>query len=298
MDRPMRALSGGWRVRAALAAALFAKPDVLLLDEPTNHLSIAAVLWLARELSCSSTWQSRVVVVVSHDRHVLDAATTDSLHISGAARKLTLHRMCYSAWAEKREEQQKALQKRAQLRNEKKTKLEAYAGHGFKHGGSSSQINMMQRKANEAAKLDEEGGGGGGDGGSRGGRRAPVEPRRRRKTSRADRAARGRGVQVPRDGQRPIRERRHGPRQRLPRVPSRRKRRRKDDAGEGHARAFGANARAGHRGSGGEGGARQPAPRGPARVRQDPARVHAGQVSGRRSFSTSRIFDRTSRGAV
>ncbi|ACO60757.1 ABC transporter/cobalt transport family protein [Micromonas commoda] len=156
MDRPMRALSGGWRVRAALAAALFAKPDVLLLDEPTNHLSIAAVLWLARELSCSSTWQSRVVVVVSHDRHFLDAATTDSMHISGAARKLTLHRMCYSAWAEKREEQQKALQKRAQLRNEKKTKLEAYAGHGFKYGGSSSQINMMQRKANEAAKLDEE----------------------------------------------------------------------------------------------------------------------------------------------
>ena len=42
------------------------------------------------------------------------------------------------------------------LRDEKKAKLEAYAGHGFKYGGSSSQINMMQRKANEAAKLDEE----------------------------------------------------------------------------------------------------------------------------------------------
>ena len=155
-SRKMRALSGGWRVRVALAAALFAKPDVLLLDEPTNHLSVAAVLWLARELSVSKTWRTRAVVVVSHDRHFLDAATTDSLHISGAARRLTAHRMCYSAWAAKRAEQQLALERRRALRDEKKKTLEGYAGHGFKYGGSSSQINMMQRKANEAAKLDEE----------------------------------------------------------------------------------------------------------------------------------------------
>ena len=114
------------------------------------------MLWLARELSTADAWKSRVIVVVSHDRHFLDACTTDSLHISGAARRLTHHRMCYSAWAAKREEQQKALGRRVTLRDEKKAKLEAYAGHGFKYGGSSSQINMMQRKANEAAKLDEE----------------------------------------------------------------------------------------------------------------------------------------------
>ena len=48
--RPISALSGGWRVRTMLAAAIFGKPDMLLLDEPTNHLSIGAVLWLAREL--------------------------------------------------------------------------------------------------------------------------------------------------------------------------------------------------------------------------------------------------------
>ena len=88
--RPMNALSGGWRVRTALAAAIFARPDLLLLDEPTNHLSIAAVLWLSRELCTNTTWQQRIVVVVSHDRVFLDEISSDTLHVSGAARKLKL----------------------------------------------------------------------------------------------------------------------------------------------------------------------------------------------------------------
>ena len=105
-SRSLSALSGGWKVRTALAAAIFAKPDLLLLDEPTNHLSIGAVLWLARELSTSETWQQRIVVVVSHDRVFLDEVTTDTLHVSGAARKLTQSRGNYSSWAKRREQQQ------------------------------------------------------------------------------------------------------------------------------------------------------------------------------------------------
>jgi hypothetical protein len=73
--RPLKELSGGWRVRTALAAAIFAKPDLLLLDEPTNHLSIAAVLWLARELSQGDAWKDRTIVIVSHDRFFVDEAT-------------------------------------------------------------------------------------------------------------------------------------------------------------------------------------------------------------------------------
>merc|ERR1711920_379828 len=111
-------------------------------DEPTNHLSIQAVMWLSRELATSPTWQSRIVVVVSHDRIFIDEACTDLLHISGVARRLTQTRGSYSTWAKRRAEQQKARERQLEIENAEKEKLKEYAGHGFKYGGSSAQINM------------------------------------------------------------------------------------------------------------------------------------------------------------
>jgi ATP-binding cassette, subfamily F, member 3 len=154
-SRSLQQLSGGWRVRTMLAAAIFAQPDVLLLDEPTNHLSILAVLWLACELSTSPTWKSRIVVVVSHDRHFMDQVCTDCLHISGAAKRLTQSRGNYSQWATQRREQQALFAKQQAGRQEEIDKLREYAGHGFKYGGSASQINKMGMKAKQADKLQE-----------------------------------------------------------------------------------------------------------------------------------------------
>ena len=154
--RALEDLSGGWRVRTMLAAAIFAKPDLLLLDEPTNHLSILAVMWLARELRESETWKDRVVVVVSHDRQFMDEVCSDILHISGAARQLTQHRGNYSQWSQVRAEKKAEFAREVALRQAEIDKLREYAGHGFRYGGSSSQINKMKMKDKQAAKLEEE----------------------------------------------------------------------------------------------------------------------------------------------
>ncbi|KAJ1453912.1 P-loop containing nucleoside triphosphate hydrolase protein [Pelagophyceae sp. CCMP2097] len=153
-NRPLEALSGGWRVRTMLAAAIFARPDLLLLDEPTNHLSIGAVMWLARELATSETWKERTVVIVSHDRFFLDEVCGDCLHISGAARRLTQSHGNYSTWFQRRCDQRALYEKEKLLRENEIDKLKEFAGHGFKYGGSSSAINKMKMKEKQAGKLE------------------------------------------------------------------------------------------------------------------------------------------------
>mmetsp|Transcript_2350 Transcript_2350/g.5280 ORF Transcript_2350/g.5280 Transcript_2350/m.5280 type:complete len:675 (+) Transcript_2350:463-2487(+) len=73
---PTRCLSGGWRMRVALGAALFAGPELLLLDEPTNHLDLKSTLWLAEHLRQAD---DQTLVVVSHDRSFLTEVTEETI---------------------------------------------------------------------------------------------------------------------------------------------------------------------------------------------------------------------------
>ena len=94
--RPCSAFSGGWRMRVALAGVLFSAPDLLLLDEPTNYLDLEGALWLESYLQR----YPHTVVVISHDRGLLNRAVGSILHLED--RKLTLYNVPYDRFAETR----------------------------------------------------------------------------------------------------------------------------------------------------------------------------------------------------
>ena len=102
--RPVQEFSGGWRMRVALAQALFLEPDLLLLDEPTNHLDLEATMWLEGWLARFSG----AAIVVSHDRGLLDRGVDSIAHLD--RQKITFYPGNFSNFVRIRAERQAQIQ--------------------------------------------------------------------------------------------------------------------------------------------------------------------------------------------
>jgi ATP-binding cassette, subfamily F, member 3 len=113
--RTLSEFSGGWRMRVALAGALFARPDLLLLDEPTNYLDLEGALWLEDYLRR----YPGTVIIVSHDRDLLNRAVDSILHLEHG--KLALYSGGYDAFIEARE-MKRALSEAARAQQETERK--------------------------------------------------------------------------------------------------------------------------------------------------------------------------------
>ena len=141
-------------MRVALAATLFAQPDLLLLDEPTNYLDLEGTLWLQDHLAR----YPKTMIIISHDRDLLDTAVGHILSLE--ARKLTLYRGGYSAFERQRRERlmldQKMVKKQEAQRKHIQAFVDRFRAKATKARQAQSRLKMLARMEPIAALVSEE----------------------------------------------------------------------------------------------------------------------------------------------
>ena len=151
--KPTREYSGGWRMRIALARALFVKPDLLLLDEPTNHLDVHALTWLEFFLAA---WE-KTVLIVSHDRGFLNKVTAYTIFLNG--KRLRYYGGNYDTYLRVRAEHRAAHAAHQKQNERRQAHLKQFIsrfGHGAKNMAKQAQsrMKMLQKLQDEPCEVD------------------------------------------------------------------------------------------------------------------------------------------------
>ncbi len=152
--RPCAEFSGGWRMRVALAGALFAAPDILLLDEPTNYLDLEGTLWLEDFIQ----GYPHTVLIVSHDRDLLNKAVDSILHLT--EKRLAFYTGGYDRFEETRREQQRLQLKLKKGQDDARRKMEAFVerfrAKATKARQAQSRLKALAKMQPIAAEIDSE----------------------------------------------------------------------------------------------------------------------------------------------
>lgn len=149
-SKTTKELSGGWRMRVALASALFASPDLLLLDEPTNHLDFPAVVWLEGYLK--EVYQG-TLVLVSHDRYFVNNVVTDIMHLY--ERKLTYYKGDYDSFEKTRNELRKQQSKAFEAQERKRKHVQSFIDR-FRFNAKRASLVQSRIKTLEKFEASED----------------------------------------------------------------------------------------------------------------------------------------------
>lgn len=122
MQKPTKDMSGGWRMRVALARALFVKPHLLVLDEPTNHLDLGAVVWLEAYLST----YNHILVITSHSQDFLDSVCTNIMELT-MNKKLVYYSGNYTTYVRTKKENEVNQMKAYNKQQEEIAHIKKYA---------------------------------------------------------------------------------------------------------------------------------------------------------------------------